>query len=1328
MRRDLRKKFLSALSATCTVTLLMSTSVTALANGEVRVDAEVTDVKATVYPIPQDMKYISSEGMKFEGTVNVVLKGKHEVATLEKIKEILSENNIDYSISDEVIDGVANIIISSEKEKLDEYGVSDENKVLDKKEAYVLKATNDENTKGNISIIGSDEDGAYYGVLTLGQILEQSNSDGKFAEVNVSDYPEIEFRGFIEGFYGTPWSHEDRLGLMKDTSNFKMNTYIYAPKDDIYHRASWKELYPADKANEIAELAKVGKENNFNFCWTIHPGATLKFTEADYEAVINKFEQLYSLGVRQFGVLFDDTDDWSNGRKQAEWINKIDNEFIKVKGDVAPMIVISARYNSAWGPSINNYFKPFMQTLNKDIQVMWTGHATMSNVSKSVFEWPKVQTGVNKDVAVWWNYPVNDYCDSRVLMAPLHNLNKDLDNVSGFFSNPMNQAEASKVALYSIADYTWNTDEFDFMNSWETAIEKLVPEVKDDFMKFASNTSYLKDDGGASGAFEYDESWYLADKIDSLKNDIINKSDVTESAKALLDEFNTMVSGYNNIKSKTNNANLLKELDPFLGAYNALGEAGAAAMESLISAQEGSIEKWIDNTSIAEEKLASMDNFKVERLKDGAIKEYVVSVGTKLLKQLVKDTIRESKAIISKSILVDYEPKTISSIDNALNNVVQFEAGNYLVKDISNLNLGNGDYVGIALPKAMKLMEVGLKADSYEGIDIEYSLNGIEWNKAETSVKDNVLKTNSAVEATFIRVLNNSGKEVKLNIEKFEAKPVYKANPTISQNIGIYQNYGIENAIDGNLETKYWSDKGTGKGHYIQLDLGRNIPVYDINAYFNGQDYMRNSEFIISEDGVTWTSLGEMKYVDKDGKKLSSVNAEGKLARYVRLKANGENGGFWVQLAELQVNKSLPDGGDDIVSLVESNLKGNFSNLYDGDLSTAFEATDVKDGDNLVYKMTRVNNVKELNFLQDSGNISNAVVSVKDLNGKWSDIGTLDKQFTTLAVNKEILEVKLTFNSTNTSIKIYEIAIKEGVKDLAKFKGHLEIAVNEAQKIEESELDKVVPAVAKEFTEALREAEEILSNPNVTQKEVDDSFKRLSEVMHMLSFEKGNKESLVSLVGQIATLNSEDYIKATWDKLDIALNEANKIIANENAMEGEVSEAYSKLIKSFLDLRLKPSKDKLNDLINKASKLDGNKYTKNSWSVFARALKVANEVSENENATKDEVSNSEKSLELALANLELAQGNGSGDSNNGNTGGNGNTGNNGNNGATDNNSANTEISKEIASADTSGSTSGRKGNSSANKLPSTGGTSAAAVGLFGAITSLVGALIMKRKK
>lgn len=1029
-KKKIKKLIKSALATTCAVSVITTTSVTAFASnsGENSKEEESNKrVEAEVYPVPQSLEHSSIEGMTLEGEVNIVYHGEQEAATSKRLERTLSENNIAFKVSENVEDGKANIIVSSEGDHCDvcSEGKEENSDVLTHKEGYVLKTSNDINEKGNISIIGSDKDGAYYGVLTLSQILEQSNEENKFAEVVVTDYPEIEFRGFIEGFYGVPWSHEDRMNLMKDTSEYKMNTYIYAPKDDPYHRLSWKELYPEQEAKQIAELAKAGAENNFNFCWTIHPGATLQFTDEDFDALINKFEQLYSLGVRQFGVLFDDTDDWRNGQKQAEWINKIDTEFVKAKGDVAPMIVISARYNSAWGPNMDRYFKPFMQTLHDDIQVMWTGHATMSNVSKEVFEWPKVQTGVDKDVAVWWNYPVNDYCDSRILMAPLHNLNQDLDNVSGFFSNPMNQAEASKVALYSIADYTWNTDAFDYMKSWETSIEKFVPEVKEEFMRFASNTCYLKDDGGASGPFEYDESWYLSEKIDALKEAMKNGQSAVKPAKDLLEEFKLIVSDYESITSKVTNKNLLDEIEQHLNAYKALGEAGIAAMEAIIASEEGNLELWMNSNSLAQEKLDLMETFKIESLESDGPKEYVVSVGTKLLKPLVKESMDYAKEKMGEVVLPKYDPEINTSLTNLKDVEVNFEDGIYSLRDLGEVTLNNGDYVGISLPKATKLRGINLLANNYDNIEIQYSINGLDWVTAKASTNENVLETLDVVDATFIRIINIGENSKNINLEKLEVLPVYKAEPTITENIGTHENYTIDKALDGNMDTKYWSNKPSDSGHNIQIDLGNVMPLYDINTYFGANDFMRNSEYMISEDGVNWTSLGELAYNSQDGKMVASANAEGKMARYIKIQSNGHNYGCWVEIYEIEFNKTAPEFDESAVNLASGTLEGNFNAFYDEDLSTAYEAKSVKDGDSLIYKMSRVTNISELEILQDKNRISEANVSVKDLGGNWTEIGHLNAQINKLKVDNNITEVKFEFEGSKPAPKIYEIIARE---------------------------------------------------------------------------------------------------------------------------------------------------------------------------------------------------------------------------------------------------------------------------------------------------------------
>ena len=50
--------------------------------------------------------------------------------------------------------------------------------------------------------------------------------------------------GVIEGFYGRPWTREQRNSLFKTMSQCKgLNCYMYAPKDDRKHRAAWRELY-----------------------------------------------------------------------------------------------------------------------------------------------------------------------------------------------------------------------------------------------------------------------------------------------------------------------------------------------------------------------------------------------------------------------------------------------------------------------------------------------------------------------------------------------------------------------------------------------------------------------------------------------------------------------------------------------------------------------------------------------------------------------------------------------------------------------------------------------------------------------------------------------------------------------------------------------------------------------------------------------------------------------------------------------------------------------------------------------------------------------------
>ena len=206
-----------------------------------------------------------------------------------------------------------------------------------------------------VRITGHDERGAFYALQTLRQVLES----GRLPYMTVFDWPDLKYRGVVEGFYGTPWSHEVRLSLIDFYGANKMNTYIYGPKDDPYHSCpDWRLPYPEDEAENISELVRACGKNRVDFVWAIHPGQDIKWNEEDYRNLLNKFNMMYDLGVRAFAIFFDDiSGDGTNPTRQAELLNRLNAEFVKEKGDVRPLIVCPTDYSRLWAnrPYQGNY-------------------------------------------------------------------------------------------------------------------------------------------------------------------------------------------------------------------------------------------------------------------------------------------------------------------------------------------------------------------------------------------------------------------------------------------------------------------------------------------------------------------------------------------------------------------------------------------------------------------------------------------------------------------------------------------------------------------------------------------------------------------------------------------------------------------------------------------------------------------------------------------------------------------------------------------------------------------------------------------------------------
>lgn len=334
---------------------------------------------------------------------------------------------------------------------------------------------------GRVVIAGRDGAGTYYGVQTFLRLWQQQN----VMQCRIEDWPSVDCRGVIEGFYGNPWSHKDRLRQFEFYGCNKLNIYVYGPKDDPYHRAHWRDPYPQDEAERLKELVQEAHRNKVQFVWAVHPGGDIQWNLKDSMAVCQKLEWMYELGVRTFAVFFDDI--WGEGSKadkQAGLLNYVTDNFVRKHSDVQPLIMCPTQYNKAW--SGGDYLSTLGTRMYPEVRVMWTGNSVVDMIERDDMEWINKQLG--RKAFIWLNYPVNDYCQSRMLMGKTYGNGLDINEmVSGFCSNPMEYAEASKVSLYSIADYTWNMPQYDAVRSWQQAITELMPTASEPFRWFCEN-------------------------------------------------------------------------------------------------------------------------------------------------------------------------------------------------------------------------------------------------------------------------------------------------------------------------------------------------------------------------------------------------------------------------------------------------------------------------------------------------------------------------------------------------------------------------------------------------------------------------------------------------------------------------------------------------------------------------------------------------------------------------------------------------------------------------------------------------------------------------
>ncbi len=371
---------------------------------------------------------------------------------------------------------------------------------LQTKEGYVL---NIQKQAGGLVILVryAEKKGAINALFAVRRYCRAN----RFVLGETKEDPKFAVRGYIEGFYGRPWSYDTRLKMLRYAASFGANTHYYAPKDDPYHRKLWREEYPANELKQLKVLSDEACRYGMEFAYCIAPGLSICYaSEQEFACLTKKIEQLYSIGIRSFGLLLDDIapelyyeEDKAKyscmAEAHADLINRT-SDFMKTL-DGSVLTVCPTEY---WGKGDSEYLRTLGQGIGTDIRIFFTG----SDICAKEIGCSEAQTffdSTNRKPLYWDNYPVNDAeMFMEMHMGPLIGRDKELYKFAqGEIFNCMEYAECTRIPLATALTYLWNPEAYDPEQAYLQAVCDNIPaDEREAFILLADNlrTSCLKDE------------------------------------------------------------------------------------------------------------------------------------------------------------------------------------------------------------------------------------------------------------------------------------------------------------------------------------------------------------------------------------------------------------------------------------------------------------------------------------------------------------------------------------------------------------------------------------------------------------------------------------------------------------------------------------------------------------------------------------------------------------------------------------------------------------------------------------------------------------------
>lgn len=324
--------------------------------------------------------------------------------------------------------------------------------------------------------------------------------------------------GVIEGFYGVPWTQSERHMVLDWMQSFRLNTYLYAPKDDLKQRLLWRETYTSEETAVLKNLIDACQVRGIRFVYALSPGLDIAYSKSsELDILKRRIDQIRKLGGNHFALLFDDIPDTmreddrerfgSFAKAQCQVVNELYRWIQESSAGSSRVFFCPTPYCGRMqraGLGGEHYLEELGASLDPAVDVFWTGSEIISS-EISLEHIQELTQLLRRPPVIWDNLHANDYDGTRFYCGPYSGRPLELRQaVRGVMHNPNNEAPLNFVPWKSLSDYLqaeadWNPREsyLNAMSEWHARFESAGSPIALEDLVLLGDCFYLPQEDGA---------------------------------------------------------------------------------------------------------------------------------------------------------------------------------------------------------------------------------------------------------------------------------------------------------------------------------------------------------------------------------------------------------------------------------------------------------------------------------------------------------------------------------------------------------------------------------------------------------------------------------------------------------------------------------------------------------------------------------------------------------------------------------------------------------------------------------------------------------------